>query len=112
MRALLRVLLCFLLIGSSAAFAATDSYQYDPLGRLVQWTDSQGRVTEYRYDAVGNILEPELNNKTCHVRSSSAVSPSSDSQYFRAPFEILVVRVNVEQPISNQSYPKEFLGEI
>lgn len=112
MRALLRVLLCFFLVGSSAAFAATDSYEYDPLGRLVQWTDSQGRVTQYRYDAVGNILEPELNKKTRHVHSYSAVSPRSNSQYFRAPFETQVVRLNVEQPISNQSNPKKFLGEI
>lgn len=77
MRALLRVLLCFLLLGSSAAFAATDSYQYDPLGRLVQWTDSQGRVTEYRYDAVGNILEVKRVTVAAPGPAVSMVSPNN-----------------------------------
>ena len=39
------------------AIAAQERYDYDPLGRLVRMVDGQGRVTEYVYDAVGNILE-------------------------------------------------------
>lgn len=107
MRVLLRVLLCLLLIGSSAAFAATDSYQYDPLGRLVQWTDSQGRVTEYRYDAVGNILEVRRVTVAAPGPTVSMVSRSSHHHV-----ETSIVRLGVDQLISNHSNPKEFLGEI
>jgi YD repeat-containing protein len=45
------VLACF------GAIAAQERYDYDPLGRLVRMVDGQGRVTEYVYDAVGNLLE-------------------------------------------------------
>lgn len=57
--------LCGLFIGFGAS-AAQERYDYDALGRLVRMVDGQGRVTEYIYDAVGNILE---------VRSGGAVSP-------------------------------------
>ena len=39
------------------AAAGTERYDYDPLGRLIRYVDSDGRVTEYVYDAAGNILE-------------------------------------------------------
>lgn len=77
MRVQLRILLCFCLLLLSTAFAATDSYQYDPLGRLVQWTDSQGRVTEYRYDAVGNILEVKRVTVAALGPTVSMVAPAS-----------------------------------
>src|SRR5262245_9426720 len=41
----------------AAAFAGTERYDYDPVGRLVRVIDEQGRVTEYVYDAAGNILQ-------------------------------------------------------
>ena len=37
-------------------FAGEERYDYDALGRLVRVIDEQGRVTEYTYDAAGNIL--------------------------------------------------------
>ena len=39
------------------AFAGEERYDYDALGRLVRVIDEQGRVTEYVYDAAGNILQ-------------------------------------------------------
>jgi YD repeat-containing protein len=36
--------------------AGEERYDYDPLGRLIRVVDEQGRVTEYEYDAAGNIL--------------------------------------------------------
>jgi YD repeat-containing protein len=46
---------CLLLAFSVAA--GTERYDYDPLGRLIRYVDSDGQVTEYVYDAAGNILE-------------------------------------------------------
>lgn len=35
--------------------AAIERYGYDPLGRLIQFVDSSNQVTEYSYDAAGNL---------------------------------------------------------
>ncbi|MEM9827674.1 MAG: RHS repeat-associated core domain-containing protein [Planctomycetota bacterium] len=35
--------------------SSTESYQYDSLGRLTQWTDPNGEVATYQYDALGNL---------------------------------------------------------
>jgi len=35
--------------------AAVERYGYDPTGRLVQFVDSANEVTEYTYDAAGNL---------------------------------------------------------
>jgi len=50
--------------------AATDQYDYDPLGRLIRWVAPNGQVTEYVYDAAGNILS---------VTQAGAVQPPSVS---------------------------------
>lgn len=47
------------------ALSAVERYGYDPIGRLIQFIDSSGRVTEYTYDAAGNITS---------VRGGGAVS--------------------------------------
>ena len=49
------VSLCLLL--SLPGWAATERYDYDALGRLVRYTNAQGQVIEYVYDAAGNILQ-------------------------------------------------------
>jgi len=49
--------LAVLLLIVSSAFAGTEHYDYDSLGRLIRFIGADGRVTEYVYDAVGNILE-------------------------------------------------------
>lgn len=46
-----------LLCGVYFAHAAQERYDYDGLGRLIRVIDEQGRVTEYVYDAAGNILQ-------------------------------------------------------
>lgn len=40
----------------TVASAGTEKYDYDPLGRLIRFTNPQGLVTRYTYDGVGNIL--------------------------------------------------------
>ncbi len=45
-----------LAVAASALLAAEQSYDYDPLGRLVRST-TDGNTVEYRYDAAGNLLE-------------------------------------------------------
>ena len=54
-------LLLGLLVGLSLLIAAVHAsdqrYDYDEAGRLIRAIDEQGRVTEYRYDPVGNILQ-------------------------------------------------------
>ena len=52
------------------AVAGTERFDYDSLGRLVRHIDPSGTVTEYVYDAVGNILE---------VRRSGAAGPPTVS---------------------------------
>jgi YD repeat-containing protein len=46
--------------------AATEHYDYDALGRLVRYINAQGQVTEYVYDAAGNILQ---------VKAGGALTP-------------------------------------
>ena len=56
--ALVGVLACLICaIGSAQLNAGQERYDYDALGRLVRVIDEQGRVTEYVYDAAGNILQ-------------------------------------------------------
>lgn len=52
------------------AVAGTERFDYDSLGRLVRHIDPSGTVTDYLYDAVGNILE---------VRRSGAAGPPTVS---------------------------------
>jgi YD repeat-containing protein len=46
-----------LTVFGAPALAGEERYDYDALGRLVRVIDEQGRVTEYVYDAAGNILQ-------------------------------------------------------
>jgi YD repeat-containing protein len=59
-----------LLAWAPPGHAGTERFDYDALGRLIRHIDSSGTVTEYAYDAVGNILE---------VRRSSDVGPPAVS---------------------------------
>ena len=43
-----------LILLSEPAFAATDSYSYDALGRVVTVIHANGSVTSYSYDPAGN----------------------------------------------------------
>ncbi len=45
-----------LALGLASSWSGEDRYDYDPLGRLVRHVDPAGRVTQYQYDAAGNIL--------------------------------------------------------
>jgi len=56
--AFLCALACLIgVIGSAELNAGQERYDYDALGRLVRVIDEQGHVTEYVYDAAGNILQ-------------------------------------------------------
>jgi YD repeat-containing protein len=67
---------------SSWAFLAGESqagqerYDYDPIGRLVRYTDSSNQVTEYIYDAAGNILAVTRGSATGQAPVLSGISPS------------------------------------
>lgn len=66
-----------MLLGAmAAAEAGTERFDYDALGRLVRHIDSSGAITEYAYDAVGNILEVRRSTDTGPPRVSS-VSPTA-----------------------------------
>ena len=60
------VVLAVLCVGFyKPAMSAVERYGYDPIGRLIQYIDSSGQVTEYTYDAAGNLIT---------VRGGGAVS--------------------------------------
>jgi YD repeat-containing protein len=56
-RTTLLAFLCSVFACAALAQPATERYEYDTGGRLVRWVDQQGNVTDYLYDASGNILE-------------------------------------------------------
>ena len=48
---------CLLLSGvAPESYAGQERYEYDPIGRLIRYLDTNNQVTEYTYDAAGNIL--------------------------------------------------------
>lgn len=65
-----------LLTAMAAAHAGTERFDYDALGRLVRHIDSSGTITEYAYDAVGNILEVRRSTDSGPPRVSG-VSPAA-----------------------------------
>ena len=54
----------------SPSHGASERYDYDPLGRLIRVIDGAGRVTEYDYDAAGNIRAVRVGG------SSTALQPA------------------------------------
>lgn len=67
-----------LLLGlfACATFAAQERYDYDGLGRLIRVIDEQGRVTEYVYDAAGNILQVIAGTGGVQAPAITAISPN------------------------------------
>jgi YD repeat-containing protein len=75
--AVLGVLACLTsVIGSAQLNAAQERYDYDALGRLVRVIDEQGRVTQYVYDAAGNILQV-ITGGTAQPPAVTSISPTS-----------------------------------
>jgi len=79
-RAIARLLACSVALLFSlfvaAGNAAQERYDYDALGRLVRVIDEQGRVTEYVYDAAGNILQV-ITGATAQAPAVASISPTS-----------------------------------
>ncbi len=63
-------------IGSAELIAGEERYDYDALGRLVRVIDEQGRVTQYVYDAAGNILQV-ITGGTAQPPAVTSISPTS-----------------------------------
>lgn len=61
------------LVTAYSAHAGRETYGYDALGRLVRYTDPQGKVTEYAYDPAGNILSVTLTNSQQNPQVTSVV---------------------------------------
>jgi YD repeat-containing protein len=47
---------------AASVHAGTERFDYDALGRLVRHVDPSGTMTDYAYDAVGNLLEVRRSN--------------------------------------------------
>lgn len=70
------VLSVVLTVSCFSATAGEERYDYDALGRLVRVIDEQGRVTEYVYDAAGNILQV-ITGAAAEAPTVSAITPSA-----------------------------------
>jgi YD repeat-containing protein len=63
--------------GGSASYAGQERYEYDPIGRLIRYVDSSNQVTEYNYDAAGNILSVTKGGAaSAYIPSLTTVTPS------------------------------------
>jgi YD repeat-containing protein len=71
---LFALLFCALFIGSASA--VTERYDYDPLGRLIRAVNEANQVTDYVYDAAGNLLEVR-NGGTATAPAISGITPAS-----------------------------------
>jgi YD repeat-containing protein len=75
--AFLCALACLIgVVGPAGLNAAQERYDYDALGRLIRVIDELGRVTEYVYDAAGNILQV-ITGGTAQAPAITAISPTS-----------------------------------
>jgi YD repeat-containing protein len=66
----------FVALGALPAQAAQELYDYDALGRLIRVIDEQGRVTQYVYDAAGNILQV-ITGGTAQPPTVNSIAPAS-----------------------------------
>jgi len=63
-------------LGGSVGQAGQERYEYDPIGRLVRFVDSNNQVTDYRYDAAGNILSVTRASAASLAPLISSVAPA------------------------------------
>jgi len=63
-------------VGPAGLNAGQERYDYDALGRLIRVIDEQGRVTEYVYDAAGNILQV-ITGATAQAPAITSSSPAT-----------------------------------
>ncbi len=60
----------------SLSHAGQESYDYDALGRLIRVIDEQGRVTQYTYDAAGNLLQVDT-GATAQAPTITSITPAA-----------------------------------
>jgi YD repeat-containing protein len=68
-------LLVAMLAFTNEGIAGQERYDYDPIGRLTQWVDSRGNVTQYTYDPAGNILSVMRGSTAGLAPQIASVSP-------------------------------------
>jgi len=57
--------------------AGQERYEYDPIGRLIRYLDVNNQVTEYAYDAAGNILSvTKGGSANTYVPTLASVTPN------------------------------------
>lgn len=62
---------------STVSMAGQERYEYDPIGRLIRYVDSSNQVTEYNYDAAGNILSVIKGGSTnSYIPTLTSVTPN------------------------------------
>jgi len=70
------LLVAGLVLPGAVSQAGQERYEYDPIGRLVRFVDSNNQVTDYRYDAAGNILSVTRASAASLAPSIATVAPS------------------------------------
>jgi YD repeat-containing protein len=75
---LFAILISFTLLALSLpSSAGQERYDYDPLGRLIRFVNSSGEVTEYNYDAAGNITSVVRGGSAAaYVPSITGITPN------------------------------------
>ncbi len=64
-------------LSAGLVLAGQERYDYDPIGRLIRYTDSNNQVTDYTYDKSGNITSVMRGAAGSNLQPTlSSVTPS------------------------------------
>ena len=100
-------------VGSTSLVSTTTSETYDPAGNKITETDQLGRVTQYKYDDAGDLIEvdqPEVLNPA----TNTMTPPTTSYVYDQYGDELMQIDANEQAAyqawISAGNTPESFAG--